>query len=237
LSALLELRELSKAFGERVVLDEVHLVVHEGDTVAIMGPSGSGKSTLLNMAGALDRPTSGVATFAGVDLAGLGPSEVANHRARNVGFVFQEHHLLPQLTAVENVLLPAVAIGQGRSDERARGLLSRVGVTHRADAFPWQMSGGERQRVAVARALMNRPRLLLCDEPTGNLDRETGAGIIGLLLEAVAREGEAPAEPTKEGSPGDGGIAVLMVTHNPDHAARFGRRYLLDGGRLRPAGA
>ncbi|MBM3495394.1 MAG: ABC transporter ATP-binding protein [Armatimonadetes bacterium] len=222
---LLDLRDLRKGFGERVVLDGVCLSADPGDTIAIMGPSGSGKSTLLNIVGALDRPSGGQALFAGADLADIKPSEVAHYRAHNVGFVFQEHLLLPQLTAVENVLLAALAAKAPRSAPRARMLLERVGVSHRGDAFPWEMSGGERQRVAIARALMNEPRLLLCDEPTGNLDRETGGAVVDLLLKVAADEARAA-----------GGMAVIMVTHNPDHAARFARRYGLDGGVLRAEG-
>ncbi len=226
MTPLVELRAVRKDFGDRTVLAGVDLTVSPGDTVAIMGPSGSGKSTLLNIVGALDRPTSGQALVGGADVARLSALEVAAYRANCVGFVFQEHHLLPQLTAIENVLLPALAAQVQPSEARALELLTRVGVAHRAGAFPWEMSGGERQRTAVARALMNRPHILLCDEPTGNLDRETGAGIIALLLEVVA-----------DAQSGEGGMAAIMVTHNPDHAARFGRRYVLDSGVLRDADA
>ena len=224
MTPLIELRDVRKEYGGRAVLAGVNLKVLPGDTVAVMGPSGSGKSTLLNIIGALDRPTSGQAFFDSADISGLDAAAVAAYRANNIGFVFQEHHLLPQLTAVENVLLPTLAAHKHGSAERALELLDRVGVAHRADAFPWQMSGGERQRTAIARALMNGPRLLLCDEPTGNLDRDTGASIIALLLDVVA-----------EARGTDGGMAAIMVTHNPDHAARFARRCMLDAGVLREA--
>ncbi len=223
MTPLVELRAVRKEFGERAVLGEVNLTVHLGETVAIMGPSGSGKSTLLNIVGGLDKPTSGQAIVAGTDLAAIEPLEAAAYRAHAVGFVFQEHLLLPQLTAIENVLLPTLAAGAPGSVSRAMELLEHVGVAHRADAFPWEMSGGERQRTAIARALMNKPHLLLCDEPTGNLDRETGANVITLLLEAAA----------PHSSDAERSMAVIMVTHNPDHAARFARRYVLEAGALR----
>lgn len=218
--SVLEVREVCKVFGERRVLDGACLTVESGDTVAIMGPSGSGKSTLLNIMGGLDTPTSGTVAFGGTNLADLAPAETAAYRASHVGFVFQEHHLLPQLTAIENVLLPTLAARADRSEERALSLLEQVGVAHRRDGFPWQMSGGERQRVAVARALINRPAVLLCDEPTGNLDRETGSQIVDLLLRVAADQAS------------DARMAVVMVTHNAEHAARFARNYRLDAGVL-----
>jgi ABC-type lipoprotein export system ATPase subunit len=179
---LLVLRDVRKEFDGRVVLDRVNLSVEAGDTVAVMGPSGSGKSTLLNIIGLLDRAASGSVLHNGVDLAHASQAETARFRARRVGFVFQEHHLLPQLTAIENVLLPAVAAGEVPNRERALHLLGQMDVAHRRDAFPWEMSGGERQRVAIARALMNAPGLILCDEPTGNLDRHPGQAVIELRL-------------------------------------------------------
>lgn len=205
--------------GEVEILREASLTAAPGDTVAIVGPSGSGKSTLLNLIGALDMPTDGSITFGETNVTALAGEALADYRARNVGFVFQEHHLLPQLTALENVLVPTLVLG-GREDRtaQARELLERVGVAHRADAFPAQMSGGERQRVAVARALINGAGLLLCDEPTGNLDRDTGAGIVSLFLELAEQRA----------------VTVLMVTHNLEQARRFARVLALCDGQLQP---
>ncbi|HEY3418839.1 MAG TPA: ABC transporter ATP-binding protein [Armatimonadota bacterium] len=206
--------------GSLTVLEGVSLTASPGDTVAIVGPSGSGKSTLLNIIGALDLPTAGIVMLGDIEVTSLGGAAMSEYRAQRVGFVFQDHHLLPQLTALENVLLPTLAARkQEGADTRARGLLERVGITERAAAFPAQLSGGERQRVAVARALINSPCLLLCDEPTGNLDRESGAATVSLLLE-LAREQQT---------------IVLMVTHNAEHAARFAKSLLLTGGQLTAA--
>lgn len=206
--------------GPLEVLRGVSLRAAPGDTVAIVGPSGSGKSTLLNLIGALDRPTEGTVRWGNTEVTSLTGRALADFRATQVGFVFQDHHLLPQLTALENVLLPTLAPGAERTTarDRARRLLDRVGVLPRAEAFPARLSGGERQRVALARALVNRPGLLLCDEPTGNLDRDSGSQVVSLLLE-LAREQ---------------GVTVLMVTHNVEHAARFARRLQLRDGRLIP---
>lgn len=204
--------------GSVEILRGVSLAAEPGETVAIVGPSGAGKSTLLHIIGSLDRPTAGSVKLGEVEVTALAGRELAAFRARRVGFVFQDHHLLPQLTALENVLLPTLAVGKNADDEtRARALLERVGVAGRADAFPAQMSGGERQRIAIARALINGAGLLLCDEPTGNLDRDTGAAIIDLFLELAAD-----------------GVIVLMVTHNLELAARLGRCYELRNGLLAP---
>ena len=201
----------------QTVLSGITLEVQPGETVAIVGPSGAGKSTLLNIIGALDRPTSGRVRLANLEVSSLQGSALAGFRATQVGFVFQEHHLLPQLTAEENVLLPALATGQaGAASPRANELLQRMGVAHRAQAFPAQMSGGERQRVAVARALINGAQLLLCDEPTGSLDAVSAAAVVDLLLELAH----------------SGGVTVLMVTHNLTHARRFGQCLELKNGQL-----
>lgn len=200
------------------MLDGLSLIAEPGETVAILGPSGSGKSTLLNIIGSLDRPTSGTVRLGDTDVTSLEGSALAEYRATDVGFIFQDHHLLPQLTAVENVLLPTMVTGTtGDAEERARELLARVGVAERADAFPARLSGGERQRVAAARALINGPALLLCDEPTGNLDRETGDRLVELLRGLA-----------------DDGVTVLMVTHNTRQAAMLGRGLLLVEGALEP---
>jgi ABC-type lipoprotein export system ATPase subunit len=225
-SRRLVLTDITKTYsataGTRPILSGVSLTVEPGETVAIIGPSGSGKSTLLNIIGSLDKPNSGSVRFGSVEVTALSGRDLAAFRAKEVGFIFQDHHLLPQLTAHENVLLPAIPAGTAAgSSAQAYALLEKMGVRHRADAFPAQMSGGERQRTAVARALINGARLLLCDEPTGSLDRESGAGMVALLLELARQQG----------------VAVVVVTHNLEHAARFGRCLELLDGRLVPAGA
>ncbi len=205
--------------GPTTVLADLSFSATPGEAVAILGPSGSGKSTLLNIIGSLLRPSSGTVGLGEVKVTALAGQELADFRALSVGFIFQEHHLLPQLTALENVLLPTLAAGTtDGAEERARELLERVGVAHRADAFPARLSGGERQRVAAARALINGAGLLLCDEPTGNLDRDTGGNLVGLLLELAEQQA----------------VTVLMVTHNVEQAERFGRRLLLRDGRVAP---
>lgn len=214
-------RDLVKQYdGETplTILNGLSLHVAPGETVAIVGPSGSGKSTLLNILGSLDRPTAGTVHLGEIEVSALQGRALAEFRATRVGFVFQDHHLLPQLTATENVALPTLAPGANRAEAlaRARRRLGEVGLEARREAFPAQLSGGERQRVAIARALINNPALLLCDEPTGNLDRERGAQVVSLLL------GLAGAE----------GVTVLMVTHNLEHASRFGRQLELRDGRL-----
>lgn len=214
---------VSKSFdtpaGRTQVLREVNLQAWPGNTVAIVGPSGSGKSTLLNIIGSLEAPTSGSVTLGDTPVTSLRGPALAEFRARRVGFIFQDHHLLPQLSAYENVLLPSLALhGSRRAERRARELLERMGVAHRAQAFPARLSGGERQRVAAARALVNGAGLLLCDEPTGNLDRESGANLVSLLIELAARDG----------------VIVLMVTHNEQQAARFEHCLLLRDGTLAP---
>jgi ABC-type lipoprotein export system ATPase subunit len=216
----LSLLDVTRSYGAVAVLRGVSLDVAPGETVAIVGPSGSGKSTLLNIVGGLDTPDSGSVHVGAIAVHALKGKPLAAYRATHVGFVFQEHHLLPQLTALENVLLPTLAAaGHAAAPDRGEVLLDRVGVAARSGAFPSQMSGGERQRVAVARALVNAPRLLLCDEPTGNLDAANGSAIVKLLAEVAARDG----------------VMVLMVTHNAEHAARFGRRFAMCDGRLEPA--
>ena len=205
--------------GPNPVLRDVSFEAWPGGTVAIVGPSGSGKSTLLNIIGSLEPPTAGTVRLGETVVTSLRGRALASFRARRVGFIFQDHHLLPQLTAWENVMLPSLAIGGShRAEYRARELLERVGVAHRADAFPARLSGGERQRVAAARALINGAGLLLCDEPTGNLDRETGANLVSLLMELAAQQG----------------VTVIMVTHNEVQAARFERCLQLRDGTASP---
>jgi lipoprotein-releasing system ATP-binding protein len=201
-----------------VVLRGVSLSLAPRESLAIVGPSGSGKSTLLNIVGTLDRPTSGSVTLGGVDPFTLNANALAEFRSTRVGFIFQDHHLLPQCTAVENVLLPKLASGKvtGEDTARANELLDNVGLGGRASHLPSEMSGGERQRVAVARALMNRPSLLLCDEPTGNLDSKNSAAV-GELLKRVA---------------GDSGAMLVVVTHSPVLAEMFDRRAQMSDGVL-----
>ncbi|MEA3400252.1 MAG: ABC transporter ATP-binding protein [Armatimonadota bacterium] len=202
--------------GPNRVLDGLSLEAEPGESVAVLGPSGSGKSTLLNVIGSLDRPTSGTVRLGTLTVTALEGQALASFRAREVGFIFQDHHLLPQLTAFENVLLPTLAAGTtDGAEERARELLRRVGVGERAEAFPSRLSGGERQRVAAARALINGAGLLLCDEPTGNLDRDTGNHLVRLLA-GLAEDG----------------VIVVMVTHNVEQAGLLGRRLLLREGKL-----
>ncbi len=223
----LVLQRLTKAYplpdgGALTILHELDLTVPAGETVAIVGPSGSGKSTLLNLIGTLDQPTSGTIHLGQTEVTSLRGQSLAEFRARALGFVFQDHHLLPQLTAIENVLVPTLASRPtADANARASALLDRVGLSERRDSFPSRLSGGERQRVAIARALINRPQLLLADEPTGNLDQDTGASVISLLLELAA----------------DQGATVMMVTHNPEQAARCQRTLRLREGRLVPQGA
>jgi lipoprotein-releasing system ATP-binding protein len=201
-----------------VVLRGVSLNIAAGESVAIVGPSGSGKSTLLNIIGTLDRPTEGAVTLDGVNPFSLSPNELAAFRSGRVGFVFQDHHLLPQCSALENVLLPKLAAGKVSKEDagRAAELLRQVGLEGRAQHLPSEMSGGERQRVAVARALMNRPAMLLCDEPTGNLDSKNSHGI-GELLRSVA---------------GNSGAMLVVVTHSPALAEMFDRRLRMADGVL-----
>jgi lipoprotein-releasing system ATP-binding protein len=203
--------------GPLAVLKGVSLALGSGESVAIVGPSGSGKSTLLNVIGSLDKPTAGSVRLDGREVTALAGAELAEYRSRCVGFVFQDHHLLPQCTAVENVMLPTLAAGRGDdAARRARDLLARVELAGRADHLPAQLSGGERQRVAIARALVNEPALLLCDEPTGNLDRRSAENIADLFV-GLCR---------------DRNVMLIFVTHNLRLAKRFSRTLLLREGAL-----
>jgi len=218
----LVVREVRKSYATPTeplaILRGVSFDLAAGASLAIMGPSGSGKTTLLNILGTLDAPTAGTVTLNGTDPFGLAPRDLARFRSRSVGFVFQEHHLLPQCTAIENVLVACLAAGRvtAEQERRAADLLERVGLADRADHLPAELSGGERQRVAVARALVNEPALVLGDEPTGNLDAAAAAGV-GDLLQSLAAEH---------------GAMVVVVTHNRDLADRFDRRLLFSAGRL-----
>jgi ABC-type lipoprotein export system ATPase subunit len=202
--------------GPLEVLRRVTLQADPGEAIAITGPSGSGKTTLLSIIGSLEKPTSGRVTVDGVDVPGLSGDALQAFRATKVGFIFQEHRLLPQLTAIENVLVPTLAKGCKDNQPRGRQLLERVGMQRRADSFAWQLSGGERQRIAIARALVNGTCVLLCDEPTGNLDHANALSVMDLLL-AIAHERE---------------VTALIVTHNPEIALRCDRRLQLEDGSL-----
>jgi len=226
---VVEARDLHRSFadvetgeeGRRIhVLRGLGLTVSGGETLSIVGPSGSGKSTLLHLLGGLDRPTSGTVRLGGRDLSGLDDRGLAAMRNRHVGFVFQFHHLLRDFSAAENVMMPRLVAGEGREEARRRAsrLLDQVGLGGRLAHRPAELSGGEQQRVAVARALVNEPPLLLADEPSGNLDVDTSERLHDLLFAMVEEHGSA----------------LVLVTHNRDLAGRAGRRLRLSGGRLEP---
>ncbi len=202
------------------VLDGLDLAVQTGESLAVVGPSGCGKSTLLNIIGTLDRPSAGKVLLDGRDLAAMTDSQLASVRSRQIGFVFQLHHLLPQCTILENVLLPTLAATGQRTREQAESdalrLLERVGLTHRLSHRPGQLSGGECQRAAVVRALINSPRIVLADEPTGSLDRNS-AGELGRLLVELNR---------------DEGVTLVVVTHSRELAGLMRRRLELREGKL-----
>ncbi len=212
-------KEYVTAAGALTVLRSVNLKLNSGEALAITGPSGCGKSSLLFVLGAMERPTRGNVELQGQDIYSLSDARLATLRQQHIGFVFQEHHLLPQCTVLENVLIPQLAGGGTRLDDeqRARGLLQRVGLSDRLDHRPAQLSGGERQRVAVCRALINQPALLLADEPTGNLDRANADSIGTLLLELSQATGST----------------LICVTHSAELAARFPRRAELRDGILK----
>jgi putative ABC transport system ATP-binding protein len=218
--ALYELGGVAKAFqrGPTIVraLDGISLEIEAGEFVALEGPSGSGKTTLLQLLGALDRPSAGTIMFDGRDLPALPDSELATLRLRSFGFVFQQFNLIPTLTALENVEAKLAPVGGTR--DRARELLVEVGLAERADHLPAHMSGGEQQRVAIARALSVEPRVVLADEPTGNLDSTTGGEIIDLLANLAAEHGST----------------VIVATHDATLAARAPRRIRMRDGRLAP---
>ncbi len=227
--ALIELTGIKKEFSSNgseplCILNDLALSITEGEALAIIGPSGSGKSTLLNILGALDRPTLGSVIFAGRDLAKMSSNELADLRNRQIGFIFQAHHLLPQCTVLENVLVPTLVCSDRAlkkdAGNRAKELLRRVGLSDRLGHRPGQLSGGERQRAAVVRALINQPKLLLADEPTGALDGPTAESLSDLLLEL-----------NKETN-----VTLVTVTHDLGLAKRMGRVLGLKNGKLGVAG-
>jgi lipoprotein-releasing system ATP-binding protein len=207
--------------GPLSVLRDVSLELQRGESLAVMGPSGSGKSTLLHILGTLDRPTAGSVRLGGKDPFALAERDLADFRNRHIGFVFQDHHLLPQCSVLENVLVPTlVAKARPAETERwAKELLERVGLGQRLEHRPAELSGGERQRVAVARALVQHPVLLLADEPTGNLDRRTAQAVGTLLLDLHRQEG----------------TVLVVVTHSAELARNFPRRVEMADGNLQPA--
>jgi lipoprotein-releasing system ATP-binding protein len=220
----LELRGVHKIFRqggvELHVLDGIDFALLPGEIVALVGPSGAGKSTLLHVAGLLERPDAGAVMVAGRDCGGLGDGERTLLRRRALGFVYQFHHLLPEFSALENVMLPQMIAGiaRGAARDKAATLLERVGLGERLGHRPARLSGGEQQRVAIVRALANDPQILLADEPTGNLDHTTAESVMATLLEIV------------RGS----GLAALLATHNLDLAHRLDRIVALEDGHLQP---
>jgi lipoprotein-releasing system ATP-binding protein len=206
--------------AEIVVLDGVDLALEPGEIVALVGPSGAGKSTLLHLAGLLERPDDGKVLIAGADCGNLSDERRTLLRRSELGFVYQFHHLLPEFSALENVMLPQMiaGIGRARARDKAAALLAGVGLAARAGHRPARLSGGEQQRVAIVRALANDPKVLLGDEPTGNLDHATGEGVMATLVDLVRRTG----------------LAALVATHNIELARRLDRIVALEDGRLKP---
>ncbi len=221
---MLEANHLSKTYttpaGELAVLRDVSIALKPGDAACVMGPSGSGKSTLLYILGGLEPPSSGTVTIHGDNPYALPPDRLAAFRNREIGFVLQDHCLLPQCTVLENVLVPTL-VGErdDTADARARALLAEVGLGDRLDHRPAELSGGEKQRCAIARALVRKPRLLLCDEPTGNLDAETAAVVADLLIKLHAQQQ----------------AIMIVVTHSDVLGARFTRRWRMQRGALNTA--
>lgn len=223
---LLELKKIAKTFEipaadkTMTVLADISFRIDQGESMAVVGPSGSGKSTLLNIIGALERPTSGDVFFAGKNLANLRDSELSAIRNREIGFIFQLHHLLPQCTVLENVLIPTIPLGVKKNKNevmrRAKTLLEKVALKERMDFFPAVLSGGELQRAAVVRALINKPKLILADEPTGSLDKESSENLGRLLVDLNREEG----------------VALITVTHSMELARLMGKVFILQNGLL-----
>jgi putative ABC transport system ATP-binding protein len=218
MSTLVELSSVSKVYkaDHRQALDHVSVAIGAGEFAAVMGPSGSGKSTLLNVIAGLDRPSQGSVTVAGTELTHLSEAALARYRRESVGIIFQFFNLLPNLSVIDNVIIPAQLVGARQPRKRALDLLEQLGMQERLNQFPAKLSGGERQRVAIARALINSPQLLLADEPTGALDSQSGDEVIDMLLE-VNRAG----------------VTTILVTHDAGLARRCARRVIsLIDGRL-----
>ena len=219
---MLELTDIYKSYkhnGNTIdVLKGINITINQGDTLAVIGASGVGKSTLLNIMGALEQPTGGQVKFRGRDIADIDESGLCNLRNKEIGFVFQFHHLLPEFNALENTIMPALIsrMGMKESKERAEKILKHVGLANRLNHRIGELSGGEQQRVAIARSLMMRPRLLLADEPTGNLDRNTGKEIVDLLLQIREEEG----------------LSMVIVTHNQQLAENMTKVLEIVDGKL-----
>ena len=217
---LLKLEKINKSYSnDRTILDQLDLEVKQGERIAIVGPSGSGKTTLLNLIGTLDRPDSGKMYFENQDLSVFSDQQLASFRNERIGFVFQMHHLLPQLTLLENILLPTLTDKklQGKETlERARILINNMGLDDVAHQKPFELSGGECQRTAVARALINRPGLILADEPTGALDQQSAFNLTDLLVELNQEDG----------------VTLIVVTHSMDVAKKMDRMYKIENGKL-----
>ncbi len=222
---LLQLKNISKGYGQigthsfRPVLNELNLEIGKGEKIAIIGPSGSGKTTLLNLIGALDLPDSGEVIFDGKNITGYSKKELATFRNQHLGFIFQLHHLMPQLTLLENVLLPLLPQGNSISKEQkewAEYLIKKVGIWEQRNQKPSEMSGGECQRTAVVRALINRPKLILADEPTGALDEENATALSELLIQLSKEEK----------------ITLVTVTHSSELAQKMDKKYVLRNGNL-----
>ena len=216
---MLEIKNVSKTYGQGtakvVALSNVSFCVNEGDFIAIMGPSGSGKSTLLNVIGGLDYPSSGEVILDGKRIDNLDENDFVDIRRNKIAYVFQQYHLLQSLTALENVMLPLTFCGLGEGEEKGLEILKEVGLGRRTEHKPGQLSGGEQQRVAIARALVSSPSLILADEPTGNMDRKTGKGILDLFVQ-LNREGHS----------------IIMVTHDPEIAKHAGQTIVLQDGQI-----
>ena len=218
--SLLEARHISKTYRvdhrSIAVLKDISLTAEAGDFVVISGSSGSGKTTLLTVLSGLDRPSSGKVIIDGQDITTAPEAALAPMRNRTIGFVFQSFHLVPSMTAIENIMFPAQLRGDAEAAQRARNLLESVGMSHRADNLPSQLSGGEKQRIALCRALINRPKLLFADEPTGNLDTVNGKIVLEQLVELKKAHG----------------ATLVLVTHNPQIAEAADRVLMLQDGRL-----
>ncbi len=216
---MLEIKNVSKTYGQGtakvVALSNVSFYVDDGDFIAIMGPSGSGKSTLLNVIGGLDCPSIGEVILDGERIDNLEENDFVDIRRNKIAYVFQQYHLLPSLTALENVMLPLTFYGFEKGEERALEILEEVGLGERTEHKPSQLSGGEQQRVAIARALVNSPSLILADEPTGNMDQKTGEEILG-LFQQLNKDGRS----------------IIMVTHNPDIAQHAKEIMVLQDGQI-----
>ncbi|MBL7801051.1 MAG: ABC transporter ATP-binding protein [Chitinophagales bacterium] len=217
---LLEAQNLTKSYGQLCVLNDVSLAVETGQVISIVGPSGAGKSTLLHILGTLDKPDKGTVKLEGVSVFGQSDKQLPKYRNQNIGFIFQFHHLLPEFTALENISIPAFIAGQSiaTAEKRAKELLERLKLSHRIQHKPGELSGGEQQRVAVARALMMQPKLILADEPSGNLDTENAHALHQLFFDLRNEFNQT----------------FIIVTHNDDLANMADRKIVMKDGKISP---